>query len=171
LEKVSSAQPDLHQPAGSPNSPVCIGQCPVSQQHPSQRLAAKPARNKWAMHGQRQRSPGRTGLSGVPPDCLVCHRTVWCATGLSGVQGDPSCNGQPPNKEGDRVLFMSICASDCPVHPRTEGNYCLPNGAPTTPSCLGAIKGTPSHMEENIKPPLNILRRLDFANTHPIHCP
>jgi hypothetical protein len=33
------------------------------------------------------------------------------------------------------------------VHPRTEGKHGLPNGAPTVPRSLGAIKGTPWRME------------------------
>jgi hypothetical protein len=69
-----------------------------------------------------------------------------------------------------RVLFTVWCAPDSPVHPRTEGNNGLPNGAPTAPSCLRAIKGTPRHMEQYTKPLLNILRRRDFAYTHLVHC-
>jgi hypothetical protein len=53
---------------------------------------------------------------------------------------------------------------DSPVHRRTEGKNCLPNGAPTAPYCFGVIKGTPRRMEHTTKPPLNILRRLDSAN-------
>jgi hypothetical protein len=53
------------------------------------------------------------------------------------------------------------CASDSPVHPQTEGNQSLPIGAPTTPRSLGAIKGTPRHMEHYTKHPLNILRHRD----------
>jgi hypothetical protein len=44
------------------------------------------------------------------------------------------------------------------VYPRTEGNLSLPNGAPTAPRSLGAIKGTPRRMEHHTKHPLNILR-------------
>jgi hypothetical protein len=65
---------------------------------------------------------------------------------------------------------MSGGAPDCPVRQPTECKNCLPNGHPTAPSCLGAIKGTPRHMEQYTKPPLNILRRLDSASTHPDHC-
>jgi hypothetical protein len=54
--------------------------------------------------------------------------------------------------------------------PRTEGNYCLPNGAPTAPSRLGAIKGTPRRMEQDTKHILNILRHRDLAFAHLIHC-
>jgi hypothetical protein len=64
---------------------------------------------------------------------------------------------------------MSGGAPDCPVRHPTEGKNCLPNGSPTTPICLGAIKETPRHMERTTKHPLNILRRLDFATTHSDH--
>jgi hypothetical protein len=72
-----------------------------------------------------------------------------------------------PEKQRDRALFMSGGAPDCPVCQPAEGKNCLLNGDPTTPSCLGAIKGTPRRMEQNTKPLLNILRRLDSASTHP----
>jgi hypothetical protein len=66
-------------------------------------------------------------------------------------------------------LFMSGGAPDCPVRHPTEGKNCLPNGVPTAPSCLGAIKGTPRRMEHYTKHSLNILRRLDSANMHLDH--
>jgi hypothetical protein len=65
---------------------------------------------------------------------------------------------------------MSGGAPDCSVRQLTEGKNCLPNGDPAAPRCLGAIRGTPRRMEQNTKPPLNILRRLDSASTHPDHC-
>jgi hypothetical protein len=65
---------------------------------------------------------------------------------------------------------MSGGASDCPVRPQTEGNYCLPNEAPTAPSSLRFIKWTPRHMEQYTKHLLNILRRRDLAFVHVIHC-
>jgi hypothetical protein len=74
-----------------------------------------------------------------------------------------------PKKERNHALFMFGGAPDCPVRQWTEGKNCLPNGAPTTPSCLRAIKGTTRRMEQDTKPPLNILRRLDSASTHPDH--
>jgi hypothetical protein len=74
-----------------------------------------------------------------------------------------------PEKERDRALFMSGGAPDCLVRQPVEGKNCLPNGDPTAPSCLGAIKWTPRRMEHDTKPPLNILRCLDFANMHPGH--
>jgi hypothetical protein len=75
-----------------------------------------------------------------------------------------------PEKERNRALFMSGGAPDWPVHQLIEGKNCLPNGDPTAPSCLGAIKGTPRRMEQHTKPPLNILRCLDSASTHPDQC-
>jgi hypothetical protein len=66
-------------------------------------------------------------------------------------------------------LFMSGGAPECPVRHPTEGKNFLPNGTPTAPSSLEAIKGTPMRMEHYTKHPLNILRRLDFATTHPNH--
>jgi hypothetical protein len=60
--------------------------------------------------------------------------------------------------------------SDCPVHHPTEGKYGLPSWPPTAPSCLGAIKGTPRHMEEYTKLTRNILRLPDSNSTHFILC-
>jgi hypothetical protein len=42
------------------------------------------------------------------------------------------------------------------VRQATEGKNCLPGMLSTAPSCLGAIKGTPRRMEENIKHSLSI---------------
>jgi hypothetical protein len=92
------------------------------------------------------------------PDCSVCQREPWLQRSAS------------PNKEGDRALFMFSGAPDCPVRPRTEGNYCLPNGAATAPNCLGAIKGTPRRTEQYAKHLLNIIRHRDLAFVHLIHC-
>jgi hypothetical protein len=89
------------------------------------------------------------------------HRTV------SDVPSGPRAQRlASPEKEGDRALFMSGGAPDYPVRQPAEGKNCLPNGVQTAPSCLGAIKGTPRRMEQNTKPPLNILRRLDSASTY-----
>jgi hypothetical protein len=111
-------------------------------------------RDQRATRGQSQQSLGRTRLFGV-------HRTV------SDVPRGPKAQRSAlPEKERNRALFISGGAPDCPVRQPTEGKNCLPNGDPTAPSCLGAIKGTPRRMEHKTKPPLNILRRLDSANTH-----
>jgi hypothetical protein len=103
------------------------------------------------MRGQSQRSLGSTRLSGVPSGPKV-QRSV------------------SPKKERNHALFMSGGAPNCPVRQRTEDKNCLPNGDPTAPSYLGAIKGTPRRMEQEAKPPLNILKCLHSASTHPDHC-
>jgi hypothetical protein len=106
----------------------------------------------------------RTGLSDAPLDCP-------CATGLSGVpRGSWLQRLASPKKERNRDCSLSGGEPDCSVRPQTEGNYCLPNGAPTAPSCLGAIKGTTRCMEQYNKHLLNILRRWDIAFAHLIHC-
>jgi hypothetical protein len=46
---------------------------------------------------------------------------------------------------------MSGGALDCPVRHPAEGKNCFPIGSPMAPSYLGAIKGTPRHMEQNTK--------------------
>jgi hypothetical protein len=92
------------------------------------------------------------------------HRTVSGAP-----RGPKAQQSASPKKERNQTLFIFGGAPDCPVRQPTEGKNCLPNGDLTAPSCLGAIKGTPRHMEQHTKPPLNILRRLDSANMHPDH--
>jgi hypothetical protein len=103
-----------------------------------------------ATRGPSQRSLGRTGLYGV-------HRTVFGAP-----RGPRAQRSASPEKEGDWALY-------CPVRHPTEGKNCLPNGSPTTPSCLGAIKRTPIRMEHYTKHSLNILRCLDSATTQSDH--
>jgi hypothetical protein len=123
----------------------------VSQQLPSQRSAARPADDTWL------------GTTVTWP-----HRTVRCAPTVSGAPRGPKAQWSASlEEERNQALFMSGGAPDYPVRQLAEGNNCLPNGIPTAPSCLGAIKGTPKSMEQYTKPPLNILRRLDFASTHP----
>jgi hypothetical protein len=90
---------------------------------------------------------------------------------VSGVPSGPRVQrSAAPKKERNRALLMSGGAPDYPVRQWTEDKNCLPNGDRTTPSCLGAIKGTPRRMEQYTKPPLNILRCLYSASTHPDHC-
>jgi hypothetical protein len=93
----------------------------------------------------------------------MAHRTVRCP-----IEKETSQSGDSLSRPV-LVLFTVRCALDGLVHLRTEGNNCLPNGAPTSPSYLGAIKGTPRRMEQYTKPPLNILRHIDSANTHSDH--
>jgi hypothetical protein len=53
------------------------------------------------------------------------------------------------------------------VRQSTEGKNCLPGMLSMAPSCLGAIKGTPRHMEEDT---LSILdhSHSDFAHSFDI---
>jgi hypothetical protein len=97
------------------------------------------------------------------------HRLVQQRTVSDVPRGPKAQRSASLEKERNQTLFMSGGAPDCPVRQPIEGKNCLPNGDPTTPSCPGAIKGTPKRMEHNTKPPLNILRHLDSANTHPDH--
>jgi hypothetical protein len=59
-------------------------------------------------------------------------------------------------------------APDCPVRHPTEGKNCLPGLLSTAPSCFGAIKGTPRHMEENTKHTLSILDHSHSVFAHSI---
>jgi hypothetical protein len=58
----------------------------------------------------------------------------------------------------------------CLVRHSTEGKDSLPSWSPTTPSCLGAIKGTPRRMEKIPKHSLSILKHPDSAPAHLLHC-
>jgi hypothetical protein len=110
----------------------CAPDCPVCTGRPSQRSAARSARDTWPS----QRLEGGTGLSGVHRTCPVRQR-------LPNPQRSAS-----PFKEGNRAPDSVRCAPDCPVCQTTEGKICLPRLLSTAPSCLGAIKGTPRRMEE-----------------------
>jgi hypothetical protein len=74
------------------------------------------------------------------------------------------------NRTPDGLLDLSGGAPDCPVRHSTEGKDGLPSLSPTASSCLGAIKGTPRHMEESPKHSLSILRHQDSNFTHSILC-
>jgi hypothetical protein len=120
---------------------------PMSQQRPCQRSAARSAGDAW-----------------LEPTVTKPHRTVSGAP-----RGPKAQRSASPEKERNQALFMSGGAPDCLVRQPTEGKNCLPNGDAMAPSCLRAIKWTPRRMEHYTKPPLNILRRLDSANTHSDH--
>jgi hypothetical protein len=79
-----------------------------------------------------------------------------------------------PNLEGDcapdRLQDLSDGAPDCSVRHSTEGKDGLPSLPPTASSCLGAIKGTPRHMEELRKHSLSILKHPDSTLAHSLHC-
>jgi hypothetical protein len=94
-----------------------------------------------------------SGRHMAQPTVRRSHRTVQCATSAGGYNGRLARKGRE-----SRTVH-------CPVSPRTEGNQCLPNGAQTTLSCLGAIKGTPGCMEHTTKHSLNIQQRRDIEFT------
>jgi hypothetical protein len=115
-------------------------------------------RNPRATRGKCQRSEGGTGLSGV-------HRTVSGAPTALNLQRSAS-----PKNERNLHRTVSGGTPDCPVRQATEGKNCLPGMLSTAPSCLGAIKGTPRHMEEHTKHSLSIPKHQDFDSTHLILC-
>jgi hypothetical protein len=130
----------------------------VSQRSPEQRSAAQSAGDAW----QLQRSATGTGLSGV-------HRTV------SGAPTGPELQrSSVPEKKGD---WHRTGYSSCPVVHQTircttrqKASLAFLDWSPTAPSFLGAIKGTPRHMEEQPKYSLSILRHPDFALVHSLCC-
>jgi hypothetical protein len=129
-------------------------------------------------------------------DMAIIHRNVWWCTGLSGEPTVASANGRPRNlRATPGLLQRSVGAPDsvrCANHPRgatvgyakfgrrssirpstgpsTGCDNGLPSLSSTTPSCLGAIKGTPRRMEESLKHSLSILRLQDSNFTHSIPC-
>jgi hypothetical protein len=127
----------------------CAPDCPMSQ-----RSVAQSTRVAWP----GQRSEGGTGLSGV-------HRTV------SGAPTAPNRQrSAAPKQKRNPHRTVSGGAPDCPVRQSTEGKNCLPRMVSTTPSCLGAIKGTPRHMEENTKHSLSIPKHQGSNYAHLILC-
>jgi hypothetical protein len=70
--------------------------------------------------------------------------------------------------EQERNLHRTVFggAPDCSVHQSTEGKNCFSGLLSTTPSCLGAIKGTPRRMKENPKHTLSILDHSHFVFAH-----
>jgi hypothetical protein len=112
------------------------------------------------LSGAQAGAPVNRPLSGKQKGITaIIHRTVRC------VSRAPGQRSTSPNKEGDQHCSLSGAASGSPVHPRTEGNHGLPNGAPTAPRTLGTIKGTPRRMEQHTKHPLNILQHRDITST------
>jgi hypothetical protein len=114
--------------------------------HQRQRLVTKSAGNTWTA----PTISWGTGTVRCAPDSVRCAPdSVRCANGPEGATvecawfGRRSCTGHEQ--------WLSGGAPDCPVHHSTKGRNCLPRLSPTTPSCLGAIKGTPRCMEENTK--------------------
>jgi hypothetical protein len=93
------------------------------------------------------------------------HRTVSGAPTALNLQRSAS-----PKKERNPHRSVSGGASDCPVRQAIEGKNCLPGMLSTTPSYLGAIKGTPRRMEEYTKHSLSIPKHQDSNSAHSIPC-
>jgi hypothetical protein len=135
----------------------CASDYPVSQRCPRQWSAAQSAGDAWP----------RPMVTWSHQNVRCAPDSVRCAKGTEGSTVGFSKKGR---RSGTRQgLFMSGGAPGCPVRHPTEGKNCLPNGIPTAPSCLGAIKGTPRRMEKHTKPPLNILRCLYSSTTQSDH--
>jgi hypothetical protein len=126
----------------------------VSQQPPAQRSAVQSARDAWPQ-----------------PTVGWGHRTVRCAPDSVRCANDynsatVSCAILGRRSASDNKQWMSGGAPDCPVRHSTEGKNCLPRMPPTTPSCLGAIKGTSRRMEESPKHTLSILSLPHSVSAH-----
>jgi hypothetical protein len=119
----------------SPDCPVCTG------------LSGEPTvgRANGRLRDPRETRVRANGREGAP-DCPVCTRQCPVRQRHQGCQRSAS-----PNKEGNPHRTVSGGAPDCPVRQATEGKISLPGMLSTAPSCLGAIKGTPRHMEKNTK--------------------
>jgi hypothetical protein len=89
------------------------------------------------------------------------HRTVSGASTAPKRQRSAS-----PKKERNPHRTVSGGAPDCTVRQATEGKNCLLEMLSTTPSCLGAIKGTPRCMEEYTKHSLSIVDHSHFILAH-----
>jgi hypothetical protein len=126
-----------------------------------------------------------TGLSGEPAAARatvgrqIRARRVAHANGRLGAPDSVRCANQPEDptvgctRNGRRstpymLQWLSGAAPDCPVRHPTEGKNCLPCWVPTTPSCLGAIKGTPRRMEESSKHSLIIPKQQGSILVHSI---
>jgi hypothetical protein len=126
----------------------------VSQWPSAQRLAAKSTGDAWPAptvgrgHRTVRCAPARYR-------CATCHKsaTVGCAR-----LGRESRTGHEQ--------WLSGGAPDCPMRHPTEGKISLPRMPPTAPSCFGAIKGTPRHMEELPKHTLSILSLPHSVSAH-----
>jgi hypothetical protein len=92
--------------------------------------------------------------------------SVWCANGYNYATIGCAILGRRSTPDHEQCL--SGGAPDCSVRHPTEGKNCLPRLPPTAPSCLGAIKGTPRHMEESTKHSLIIPKHQDSILAHSI---
>jgi hypothetical protein len=130
---------------------------------------------RWANGRQRQRSATQSAGDAWPATMVGwAHQAVRCAPDsvrcANRSQGPMvGCDRYGRRSRTGQLQGVSGGAPDCLVHHSTEGKDGLPNWSPTAPSCLGAIKGTPRHMEEHTKLTRNILKHLDSAFTQSDH--
>jgi hypothetical protein len=99
------------------------------------------------------------------PDCPVSQRSAGPTVGRV-IRARRVA--EPTVRRGHRTV--SGAPTTCPVRQATEGKNCLPGMLSTAPSYLGAIKGTPRRMEEDIKHSLSIPKHQDFNSAHSILC-
>jgi hypothetical protein len=94
------------------------------------------------------------------------RQRLWIFNGRLRHRRKEICTGQCP------VVHRTVSggAPDCPVRQATEGKNCLPGMLSMAPNCLGAIEGTPRHMEEHTKHSLSIPKHQDFNSAHSILC-
>jgi hypothetical protein len=132
--------------------------CPVSQRLTGQRSTAQSAGDAWPapMVGRRHRTV-RCASDSVRS--TNCHESAMVGCARIGKKSAP-----------DRLQRLFGGAPDCSVRHPTEGKNSLPRLSPTAPSCLGAIKGTPRHMEELPKHTLSILSLPHSISAHLIDC-
>jgi hypothetical protein len=123
----------------------------VSQRSSAQRSTAQSAGDAW---------PAPTVGRG--------HRTVRCAIGPEAATVNYALFGR--QSRTGQLQGLSDGAPGCPVHHTTEGKISLPRLSSTTPSCIGALKGTPRRMEETTKHSLRILRHPDSVPAHLLRC-
>jgi hypothetical protein len=169
----------------------------VSGGAPDSVRCARLPRAKWSLSGIHRRRtakihrtdrcapdcPVSQRSAGPTIGCAICaghvaeptvgrgHRTVRCAPDCPVRQRLPDLQrSASPFKERNRAPDTVRCAPDCPVRSMTEGKDGLPDLFSMAPSCLGAIKGTPRRMEEDIKHSYNIPKHQDIDLTHSFHC-
>jgi hypothetical protein len=131
---------------------------------------------RWVNGASGQRSSAQsTRDTWSAPTVSWAHRTVRRAPDSVRCANSPEgptvgCVRYGRRSRTGPLQWLSGGAPESPVHHSIEGKKCLPSWSLTAPSCLGAIKGTPRHMEQDTKPSLSILRLTDSASTHLIDC-
>jgi hypothetical protein len=126
----------------------------VSQRPPAQLSVVQSTRDAWS---QPTVGWGHQNARCAPD-------SVWCANGYNSAT--VGCDILGKRSAPDSEQCLSGGAPDCPVRHPTEGKNCLPRMPPKTPSCLGAIKGTPRRMEESPKHTLSILNLTHSNSAH-----